>query len=149
MALDRKCIVCPDKHHYKYCNNCNGYNSLETWRFIFCSENCRGIYKIASDFVDNIITGAEAKELLKEYDLSDLEFYQKFIKQNVLDILASTDNVVSDEKEKIENVVDESTAIQTVVVDNSEIETVTINAKTNVSNEQKNYYSKKQKYRKN
>ena len=89
MALDRKCIVCPDKHHYKYCNNCAGYSSIETWRFIFCSENCREIYKIASDFVNGSLTGSEAKKALEKFDLSDLEFYHPIIKQNITDILAS------------------------------------------------------------
>mgnify|MGYP003301302184 CR=1 FL=1 len=73
MALDRKCIVCPDKHHYKYCSNCSGYNSKETWRFLFCGENCRGIYDIATRFVSGKITGLQAKKELKNFDLSDLE----------------------------------------------------------------------------
>ena len=107
MALDRKCIVCPDKHHYKYCNNCNGYNSLETWRFIFCSENCRGIYKIASEFVSGELTGSEAKIKLKDFDLSDLEFYHSIIKQNINDILASDDiecrNAIEESEKTNEN----------------------------------------------
>ena len=92
-------------HHYKYCNNCAGYNSLETWRFIFCSENCKGIYQIASDFTNGKLTGSEAKEELKNFDLSDLEFYHSIIKQNITDILAS------EEIENVKNAVEEDDAV--------------------------------------
>ena len=67
MALDRKCIVCPDKHHYKYCSNCSGYNSKETWRFLYCSQNCKEIYSIATDFVNGKLTGLEAKHKLEKF----------------------------------------------------------------------------------
>lgn len=96
MALDRKCIVCPDKHHYKYCSNCSGYNSKETWRFLFCGENCRGIYDIATRFVSGKITGLQAKKELKNFDLSDLEFYHSIIKKNIMDIL-SFEEIIKEE----------------------------------------------------
>ena len=101
MALDRKCIVCPDKHHYKYCSNCSGYNSKETWRFLYCSQNCREIYSIATDFVNGKLTGLEAKHKLEKLDLSDLEFYHSVIKKNIEDILAFEDVVEPEEKQVV------------------------------------------------
>ena len=161
MALDRKCIVCPDKHHYKYCSNCGGYNPIETWRFIFCSENCRGIYKIASDFVDGNISKEEAKEKLKNHDFSDLEFYHKYIKKNIQDILGLEEVTETTEDENIEEkeIIKTEENIESAVADVTEEPVVateeivkddsvdTLNAKTNVSNGNK-YYPKKHKNRK-
>ena len=88
MAKDRKCIVCPDKHIYKYCSHCAGYNSKETWRYLYCSQNCRGIYNIATDFSKGKISGLEAKKELEKYDLSDLEFFNSTIKNEIEEILS-------------------------------------------------------------
>ena len=132
MALDRKCIVCPDKHHYKYCNNCGGYNSLETWRFIFCSENCKEIYKIASDFVNGELTGIEAKKELEKYDISDLEFYHPIIKQNIADILASE---VKISKNAIK---EEDAVVLTVALDEHKVEEGKNTTVSSYSNNTKN-----------
>ena len=91
MAKDRKCIVCPDKHIYKYCSHCAGYNSKETWRYLYCSQNCRGIYNIATDFSKGKISGLEAKKELEKYDLSDLEFFNSTIKNEIEEILSITE----------------------------------------------------------
>lgn len=88
MAKDRKCIVCPDKHIYKYCSHCAGYNSKETWRYLYCSQNCRGIYNIATDFSKGKISGLDAKKELEKYDLSDLEFFNSTIKNEIEEILS-------------------------------------------------------------
>lgn len=86
MAHERKCIV--DLKEYKYCPHCNKYNSAETWRTIFCSENCRGIYKVVERFKSNGISALEAQELLKEYDLSGMNDYHPFIKKDLDTIYA-------------------------------------------------------------
>lgn len=88
MAKDRKCIVCPDKHIYKYCSHCAGYNSKETWRYLYCSQNCRGIYNLATDFSRGNISGSDAKKELEKYDLSDLEFFNSTIKNEIKEILS-------------------------------------------------------------
>lgn len=86
MAYERKCIV--DATEYKYCNKCGHYNSDETWRFIFCGENCRKIYKVMERFVNKSITELEAQELLKECDLSNKEHFEKDIKDNLRKVYA-------------------------------------------------------------
>lgn len=141
MALDRKCIVCPDKHHYKYCSNCSGYNSKETWRFLYCSQNCKEIYSIASDFVNGKLTGLEAKHKLEKLDLSDLEFYHSVIKKNIEDILAFEDVVEPEEKQVV--------FIQQMSTSNDE--DVNISSITTVasSNEEHKIYPRKKKNRKN
>ena len=141
MALDRKCIVCPDKHHYKYCSNCSGYNSKETWRFLYCSQNCREIYSIATDFVNGKLTGLDAKHKLEKLDLSDLEFYHSVIKKNIEDILAFEDVVEPEEKQVV--------FIQQMSTSNDE--DVNISSITTVasSNEEHKIYPRKKKNRKN
>lgn len=141
MALDRKCIVCPDKHHYKYCSNCSGYNSKETWRFLYCSQNCKEIYSIATDFVNGKLTGLEAKHKLEKLDLSDLEFYHSIIKKNVEDILAFEDVVEPEEKQVV--------FIPQMSISNDE--DVNIPSITTVasSNEEHKIYPKKKKNKKN
>lgn len=96
MAKDRKCIVCPDKHIYKYCSHCAGYNSKETWRYLYCSQNCRGIYNIATDFSKGKISELEAKKELEKYDLSDLEFFNSTIKNEINEIL-SFEEIIKEE----------------------------------------------------
>ena len=141
MALDRKCIVCPDKHHYKYCSNCSGYNSKETWRFLFCSQNCKEIYSIATDFVNGKLTGLEAKHKLEKLDLSDLEFYHSVIKKNIEDILAFEDVVKQEEKQVV--------FIPQMSISNDE--DVNIPSITTVasSNEERKIYPRKKKNKKN
>ena len=141
MALDRKCIVCPDKHHYKYCSNCSGYNSKETWRFLFCSQNCKEIYSIATDFVNGKLTGLEAKYKLKNLDLSDLEFYHSIIKKNIENILAFEDIVEPEEKQIV--------FIPQMSISNDEDLNVSSVTTVAFSNEEHKIYPRKKKNRKN
>ena len=141
MALDRKCIVCPDKHHYKYCSNCSGYNSKETWRFLYCSQNCREIYSIATDFVNGKLTGLEAKHKLEKLDLSDLEFYHSVIKKNIEDILAFEDVVEPEEKQVV--------FIPQMSISNDEDLNISSITTVTSSNEEHKIYPRKKKNRKN
>lgn len=141
MALDRKCIVCPDKHHYKYCSNCSGYNSKETWRFLYCSQNCREIYSIATDFVNGKLTGLDAKHKLEKLDLSDLEFYHSVIKKNIEDILAFEDVVESEEKQVV--------FIPQMSISNDEDLNISSITTVTSSNEEHKIYPRKKKNRKN
>ena len=49
MANKRKCILCPT-HEYEYCGKCKPQETIQTWRYIFDSENCRDIYKILENY---------------------------------------------------------------------------------------------------
>ena len=146
MALDRKCIVCPDKHHYKYCSNCSGYNSVETWRFLYCSENCREIYDIATKFVNGKLSGLDAKHKLEKLDLSDLEFYHSVIKKNIEDILAFEDVVESEEK-KVAYV--PVVFVPQMSISNDEYLNISSITTVASSNEEHKIYPRKKKNRKN
>lgn len=59
MAIDDKiCMVC-GKHH-KYCANDVRYNKDETWRNLYCSEECRKIFSVYKDIKDGKISGNDA-----------------------------------------------------------------------------------------
>ena len=73
MLNDNKvCILC--NTHYKYCEGCpSKYNVNETWRNIFCSEECRDIYSIYDSLKANKTTDSEAGKMLRKYDASYIE----------------------------------------------------------------------------
>ncbi len=61
MATDDKiCMVC-GKHH-KYCANDVRYNKDETWRNLYCSEECRKIFGVYKDIKDGKLGGENASK---------------------------------------------------------------------------------------
>ena len=64
----RICSVCGNS--YKYCPKCKEYESLPTWMFAFCSENCKNIYNVTSNYEDGLISADDVKKILKKLDLS-------------------------------------------------------------------------------
>lgn len=59
MAIDDKtCMVC-GKHH-KYCANNARYNKDETWRNLYCSEECRKIFGIYKELKSGKISPEQA-----------------------------------------------------------------------------------------
>ena len=84
-ANNRKCNVCGKT--YEYCNNCsdNGHKG-ETWRNLYCSDNCRKIFDVLSAHAFNHITDKEAKEKLKGIDLSKLDSFNENYKKQIRQI---------------------------------------------------------------
>ena len=70
-AKSRTCSVC--RKTYKYCPKCRDYESLPTWMFVFCSENCKDIYDVTSEYEDKRVTADEAKKRLDKLDLSKIK----------------------------------------------------------------------------
>ena len=65
---NRKCICCAQE--YRYCNSCAEDNTKPTWFALYHNENCRDIYKIASECLYEVISKEEAKERFDKCDLS-------------------------------------------------------------------------------
>lgn len=82
---ERICSVC--KRTYKYCPSCKEDAKKPTWLFAFCSENCRNIYNITSDFENNQITDIEAKAKLEKLDLSRKEYFGESYKNSIASIM--------------------------------------------------------------
>lgn len=99
-AKNRVCNVCGKA--YEYCNNCsdNGHKG-ETWRNIYCSENCKKIFDVLSAQAFNHITDKEAKEKLKELDLSKVDTFKDSYKKQIRQIQSvSTNEEKTQSKEK-------------------------------------------------
>ena len=99
MANKRKCILCPT-HEYEYCGKCKPQETIQTWRYIFDSENCRDIYKILENYVAKKINAIEAKQQLSNYVLPPIEEIQPTLRKNLEDILSQTKEI-SNEKEEV------------------------------------------------
>lgn len=95
MIGERRCIVAPNKHHYVYCPSCGKGDIKESWRFLYCSDNCREIYKVCEDFVNERIDGKQANDRLKSLDLSDIADFHPNLQANIADIYASLETEMS------------------------------------------------------
>lgn len=78
----RTCCVCHQEH--MYCPVCNPEDrNKPTWYFAYCSENCKDICAVTSDYECGRISANEAREQLDKLDLSQIanfgESYQKAI----------------------------------------------------------------------
>nr|DAZ03670.1 MAG TPA: DNA gyrase subunit A [Caudoviricetes sp.] len=80
----RTCSVC--RKTYKYCLKCREYEYLPTWMFAFCSENCKDIYNITSDYEDKRVTADEAKKQLDKLDLSRISNFGTSYQNTINDI---------------------------------------------------------------
>lgn len=84
---ERTCIVCGKK--YVYCPNCQKGDPNETWRNIYCSEDCRSIFKICNSFAFGHINAEAAKKKLEKYDVADRSKYSEDIRNNLSAIFAA------------------------------------------------------------
>lgn len=105
------CKVC-GKHYY-FCPNCNENlaNPKPSWYSLFDSEQCRDIFKLLTNYYLGKLSANEAKAQLISYDLSDLSEYDEDIVNQINTILATNDDVVELETEKIVNNVNEKKSI--------------------------------------
>lgn len=106
---DRTCFVC--RNQYKYCPTCGGDDPKETWRFLYCSENCREIEHIWEDcFRDKNCSTEDAAIRLMDCDISRLEFYRDQIRDDITSIAKMAELVDDDsedeefESEEIEDI---------------------------------------------
>ena len=75
----RTCCVCHKEYSFCLCNPED--RNKPTWYFAYCSENCKDIYTVTSDYEDKKISADYAKKQLDKLDLSQIanfgESYQK------------------------------------------------------------------------
>lgn len=89
MKEDKICVVCGNK--YKYCQSCpQKYNVTETWRNIFCSENCRELYHVYDQIKAGQITDKNAAKALKKLDISNMSALNEPMKSVLLIAFNST-----------------------------------------------------------
>ncbi len=85
MKKNRKCICCGTA--YAYCDSCPSDRYKESWYAIYCSENCRKIFKAANDFFFEELTKEQAAEIILSCDLSNLESFNPVVREDVNGIL--------------------------------------------------------------
>lgn len=88
MRGDRKCIICGKK--YKYCIPCGNGSPNETWRYIYCSEDCRQLFNIASDWTANKLSAIEAKIKLDGINIPPLNNLQSSLRKNLDEIYSES-----------------------------------------------------------
>jgi len=81
---ERTCIICGKK--YSYCSHCGEYDPDETWKYMYCSLNCKAIFKACSAFKFGEISADEAAKSLDNCDLSNKESFGDIFKENIDEI---------------------------------------------------------------
>lgn len=85
MKKNRKCICCSKQ--YSYCPNCGGTDRLKPyWYSEFCSEECKGVWDIATRYNMQLISKQEAKTVLSKYDLVDISKYVACVQRDLENI---------------------------------------------------------------
>lgn len=100
----RTCCVC--HNNYTFCPVCNSEDrNKPTWYFAYCSENCRDIYKVTSDYENGQINAYDARLILDKLELTNLqnfgESYQKTVARINKDMTEK--NVEKNDKPVISN----------------------------------------------
>lgn len=85
---NKTCICCSTK--YTFCPNCAEFDHLPRWMGIYCSENCKKVMDIASDYEYGVLTKEEAKEKFDVCDLSNKNNFHHSIRK-VLDEIYAID----------------------------------------------------------
>ena len=86
---ERTCIVCGKK--YRYCGNCSDNNvKKETWRNIYCSDNCKKIFEILSAQANGHITDREAYSEISKLNTNNLDNFREDIKIQIKKITPIT-----------------------------------------------------------
>lgn len=92
----RKCIVCGEE--YEYCNRCSSHANMPTWMALYHDENCRSIMNIATEYMANNITKADAKSQLDNCDLTNKKNFKESVVNAVNEIYATKKVAKADEK---------------------------------------------------
>lgn len=97
---DRKCLIC--QKAYRFCGHCaNEEHREDTWRTVFCSENCREIFDILSMQGNGHIESSEAKHKLENLDLSKLEGFRDDFKKQIESIKKTYVAVAQQKKDDV------------------------------------------------
>ena len=146
------CLLC--KQTYEYCGGCSKYKHLPTFMTTFCSQNCRDIYQVMTNFEGKILTKEEAKRQLMNLDISRHDYYTKSFATSydriMVDDTDEGNQLNENIKENSEPVVDAdvSSTIEQII-DNNTISSEKIKEGTNVVSNSSNFRKNKKgrKYR--
>lgn len=100
MAKGKLRICYVDKTQYNYCRKCS---SDPTWKFVYCCENCRDIKYLLDAYEAKAISANEANKRLDELDLSNLDNFADYIKEEIAEIRANSTTKKSTKSKKEES----------------------------------------------
>ena len=133
---DRSCILCGKV--YEYCNSCSAFQDKPVWMFSYCSEDCKDVTSLLTDFIYNKISKEEVKQAIESKDTSRHMQYKGSYGKAYKEIMGEIDSEDIDEK-AIEEKEDEE--IKQDVVKDMANETVS-QFKSNLQTESKKVYPK-------
>ncbi len=88
MRGDRKCVVCGKK--YNFCPICGKNDPYETWKYIYCSEDCRQLFNTVSDWKAQKLNATTAKIKLDSINIPPLKNLHSSIRKNIDDIYTAS-----------------------------------------------------------
>lgn len=133
---DRSCILCGKV--YEYCNSCSAFQDKPVWMFSYCSEDCKDITSLLTDFIYNKVSKEEAKQAIESKDTSRHMQYKGSYGKAYNEIMGKIDSEDIDEK-TIEEKKDEE--IKQDVIKDMANDTVS-QFKSNLQAESKKVYPK-------
>ena len=96
---DRSCILCGKV--YEYCNSCSAFQDKPVWMFSYCSEDCKDITSLLTDYIYNKLSKEEVKQGIEGKDTSRYMQYKGSYGKAYKEIMGIVDSQDS-EKELIE-----------------------------------------------
>lgn len=96
---DRSCILCGKV--YEYCNSCSAFQNKPVWMFSYCSEDCKDITSLLTDYIYNKISKEEVKQVIEAKDTSRYMQYKGSYDKAYKEIMGIVDSEISIE-DKVE-----------------------------------------------
>lgn len=96
---DRSCILCGKV--YEYCNSCSAFQNKPVWMFSYCSEDCKDITSLLTDYIYNKISKEEVKQIIETKDTSRHMQYKGSYGKAYKEIMEMVDTEISND-DKIE-----------------------------------------------
>lgn len=123
--MERKLRICSTcRSEYRFCPRCNEDKDKPNWYFAFCSENCKDIYDVTSNYGWGNISAKEAKERISKLDLSKIENFGESY-QNTIAKINSYEEMIAkptilevDAELNVKDITD-ATEVVEVVVENT------------------------------
>ncbi len=91
----RSCILCGKK--YEYCNTCSAFQDKPVWMFSYCSEDCKDITSLLTDYIYNKISKEEVKRIIGSKDTSRHMQYKGSYGKAYKEIMDETEPEISEE----------------------------------------------------
>ena len=88
--INHWCVLCGTGYHA--CDTCDEIKSFVPWRKLTDTVMHYQVFTVLRDYVNKLISKAEAKEMLSRLDVSDRDNYKDSAKK-VLDEIFAEDNV--------------------------------------------------------